>query len=65
MSGSGPTVLGLFPPPARSRAGRAPDGGGLALAQAAAAGLAGRVPAPICAVPVDAAFAQAVTLDAS
>jgi len=58
VSGSGPTVLGLFP-----RAGRSPDGGVL-LAQAAAAGLAGRVPPAICAAPVDSAFARAVTLDA-
>jgi 4-diphosphocytidyl-2-C-methyl-D-erythritol kinase len=58
VSGSGPTVLGLFAP-----TGRAPDGG-LALAQAAAARLADRLPAPICAEPVDGAFAQAMTLDA-
>ncbi len=57
VSGSGPTVVGLFP-----RVGRSPDGG-LARAQAAVAGLAGRVPAPICAAPVDAMFARAVTLD--
>jgi 4-diphosphocytidyl-2-C-methyl-D-erythritol kinase len=54
VSGSGPTVLGLFPPI-----------GGLARARVAAAGLTGRVPAPICATPVDGAFARAVTLDAS
>ncbi|MGP0103642.1 MAG: 4-(cytidine 5'-diphospho)-2-C-methyl-D-erythritol kinase [Solirubrobacteraceae bacterium] len=58
VSGSGPTVLGLFP-----RAGRSADSG-LALAHAAAAGLAGRAPAPICAAPVDGAFARAVTLGA-
>ncbi len=58
VSGSGPTVLGLFP-----RVGRSPDGG-LLLARAAAAGLAGRVPPAICAAPVDSAFARAVTLDA-
>jgi 4-diphosphocytidyl-2-C-methyl-D-erythritol kinase len=58
LSGSGPTVLGLF-----AHAGRPPDGS-LALAQAAATRLAGRLPAPICAEPVDSAFAQAVTLDA-
>jgi 4-diphosphocytidyl-2-C-methyl-D-erythritol kinase len=56
VSGSGPTVLGLF-----AHAGRSPDSG-LALAQAAAAVLAGRRPSPLCAVPVDAAFARAVTL---
>jgi 4-diphosphocytidyl-2-C-methyl-D-erythritol kinase len=55
VSGSGPTVIGLF-----AHAGRAPDGG-LALAQTAAARLRNRVPAPICAAPVDAAFAQAAT----
>ena len=59
VSGSGPTVVGLF-----ARAGRSPDGG-LALARAAAVSLAERVPSPICAAPVDAAFARAVTLDAS
>ncbi len=56
VSGSGPTVLGLF-----SRAGRSPDGG-LVLAQAAAASLANREPAPIYAAPVDGRFARAVTL---
>ncbi len=59
VSGSGPTVLGLFPSSARSA------DGGLALARAAAARLAGRVPAPICATPVDAAFARVVELEAS
>ncbi len=71
VSGSGPTVIGLFEPtpypptpPAPSRgAGGSPDGG-LARAHAAAAGLADRVPAPICAAPVDGAFARAVTLGA-
>lgn len=63
VSGSGPTVLGLFP-----AVGRSP-GSGLALAQAAAAGLAtdrrsASTPAPICATPVDGAFARAVTLAA-
>jgi 4-diphosphocytidyl-2-C-methyl-D-erythritol kinase len=48
VSGSGPTVLGLFAKRER--------------AQAAAAGLAGRAPAAVCAVPVDAEFARAVTL---
>jgi 4-diphosphocytidyl-2-C-methyl-D-erythritol kinase len=54
VSGSGPTVLGLFPSVVD-----APDG--LALARGAVASLAGRVPAPICAAPVDAAFARVVT----
>jgi 4-diphosphocytidyl-2-C-methyl-D-erythritol kinase len=47
VSGSGPTVVGLF---ARAN--------GLARAQRAAAGLAGREPPPVAAVPVDASFAQ-------
>ncbi len=51
VSGSGPTVIGLFR-------------GGLVRAHAAAAALAGRVPAPMCAAPVDGAFARAVTLGA-
>jgi 4-diphosphocytidyl-2-C-methyl-D-erythritol kinase len=78
VSGSGPTVIGLFPPthtpptlfaaaPAPSappsRGDRVPDGG-LALAHAAAAELGDRVPAPICAAPVEGAFARAVTLGA-
>jgi 4-diphosphocytidyl-2-C-methyl-D-erythritol kinase len=45
VSGSGPTVLGLF---ARSN--------GLARAERAAAGLVGLQPAPLTAVPVDAGF---------
>jgi len=50
VSGSGPTVLGLFAAPAQARAaaGRLAAG-----AQAAAARLAGGTPAPVCAVPVD------------
>jgi 4-diphosphocytidyl-2-C-methyl-D-erythritol kinase len=52
VSGSGPTVIGLFP-----HSGRSPEGG-LVLARAAAGSLSGRVPAPICAVPVDASFAR-------
>ncbi len=56
VSGSGPTVLGLFAP----RDGR-PDGG-LALAQVAAARLVDRLPAPICAEPVDSEFSRATTL---
>jgi 4-diphosphocytidyl-2-C-methyl-D-erythritol kinase len=53
VSGSGPTVIGLFP-----YAGGSADSG-VVLARAAAASLSDRVPAPICAVPVDAAFARA------
>ncbi|HEY3865148.1 MAG TPA: hypothetical protein VGL54_03565 [Solirubrobacteraceae bacterium] len=47
VSGSGPTVLGLFP-----------HANGLGRAERAAAGLQGRAPAPICATPVSAAFAR-------
>jgi 4-diphosphocytidyl-2-C-methyl-D-erythritol kinase len=54
LSGSGPTVLGLF-----SRAG----GEGLGLARLAAAGLAERLPKPLCAAPVDAAFGQVVAVE--
>lgn len=49
VSGSGPTVVGLF-----LRAN------GPGRAQRAAAGLHGRDPAPICARPVDAAFARPI-----
>jgi 4-diphosphocytidyl-2-C-methyl-D-erythritol kinase len=48
VSGSGPTVVGVF---ARAN--------GLGAAERAAAGLAGREPAPICATPVDRAFGAA------
>jgi 4-diphosphocytidyl-2-C-methyl-D-erythritol kinase len=48
VSGSGPTVVGLF---ARAN--------GLARAQRAAAGLAGREPPPTTAVPVDKSFGRA------
>jgi 4-diphosphocytidyl-2-C-methyl-D-erythritol kinase len=58
VSGSGPTVLGLFV------GGSSPEGG-LVAAQAAAASLAGRVPAAIHAAPVDGTFARAVTLGMS
>jgi 4-diphosphocytidyl-2-C-methyl-D-erythritol kinase len=61
VSGSGPTVLGLFAP---IRAGRSAESG-LVLARAAAASLAERVPAPIFAAPVDGTFARAVTLGQS
>jgi 4-diphosphocytidyl-2-C-methyl-D-erythritol kinase len=59
VSGSGPTVLGLF-----LRAGGSPDGA-LVLAQAAAASFAQREPAAIYAAPVDGTFARAVTLGTS
>jgi 4-diphosphocytidyl-2-C-methyl-D-erythritol kinase len=79
VSGSGPTVVGLFAREhrgTRSRSrGLGPRGlvprrrprsstGGLGRAERAASDLAGRVPAPICARPVDAAFARAVTVAA-
>ncbi len=48
VSGSGPTVIGLF-----LRAN------GLARAERAAAGMRGRTPAPIAAIPVDADFGRA------
>jgi 4-diphosphocytidyl-2-C-methyl-D-erythritol kinase len=51
VSGSGPTVVGLFP-----------HANGLGRAQRAAAGLGGRVPAPICATPVDASSSRCVTI---
>jgi 4-diphosphocytidyl-2-C-methyl-D-erythritol kinase len=51
VSGSGPTVVGLFP-----------HANGLGRAERAAAGLTGRVPEPICATPVDAAFARVTSL---
>jgi 4-diphosphocytidyl-2-C-methyl-D-erythritol kinase len=55
LSGSGPTVVGLFP-----------HANGLGRAERAAAGLAADrrssgAPAPICATPVDAAFARVST----
>jgi 4-diphosphocytidyl-2-C-methyl-D-erythritol kinase len=56
LSGSGPTVLGLF-----SGSRQAPRSGP-GLAELAAAELRGRVPAALSATPVDAAFARAVTL---
>jgi 4-diphosphocytidyl-2-C-methyl-D-erythritol kinase len=47
VSGSGPTVLGLFA-----------HANGLGRAERGAAGLEDRAPVPICATPVDAAFAR-------
>jgi len=52
VSGSGPTVLGLF-----AGSARAPESGVL-LARLAAESLAGRVPAALSARPVDASFAR-------
>jgi 4-diphosphocytidyl-2-C-methyl-D-erythritol kinase len=56
ISGSGPTVLGLF-----AGAPHSPPGGP-SLAEQAAAELRERAPAALSATPVDAAFARAVTL---
>jgi len=56
LSGSGPTVIGLF-----SRPG-GPAAEGLALARLAAAALGERDPKPICAVPVEAAFGEVLEL---
>ena len=56
VSGSGPTVVGLF-----ASDGRSPLDG-LGRAKRAAARLQGRRPAPICATAVDAAFARATTV---
>ncbi len=56
VSGSGPTVIGLFSRPA----GR--PGEGLELARLAAAALGEREPRPICAVPVEAAFGEVLEL---
>jgi 4-diphosphocytidyl-2-C-methyl-D-erythritol kinase len=56
VSGSGPTVLGLF---AASDAG---GRDGLELAELAASSLHGLGAAPICATPVDATFGQCVTI---
>jgi 4-diphosphocytidyl-2-C-methyl-D-erythritol kinase len=50
VSGSGPTVVGLFP-----------HANGLGRAERAAAALAGRAPGPICAIPVDADFARVMS----
>jgi 4-diphosphocytidyl-2-C-methyl-D-erythritol kinase len=56
VSGSGPTVVGLFP-----------HANGLGRAQRAAAGLAtdrrsASLPAPVCATPVDASFARTTSV---
>ena len=54
LSGSGPTVLGLFP------GGRGGAGDGLDLAEQAVARLEGRMPAALVARPVGTAFARVV-----
>jgi 4-diphosphocytidyl-2-C-methyl-D-erythritol kinase len=56
VSGSGPTVLGLFPRSGPSL------GDGVALAERAAATLGAREPPPVAAVPVQAAFARPHTV---
>jgi 4-diphosphocytidyl-2-C-methyl-D-erythritol kinase len=53
VSGSGPTVIGLFP-------GGGASGDGFALAERAASRLQGRVPPAVAARPVGAAFARVV-----
>jgi 4-diphosphocytidyl-2-C-methyl-D-erythritol kinase len=58
VSGSGPTVIGLFAGNGR------PAVEGPVLAEEAAARLRGREPAAICARPVEAAFARAMTVEA-
>jgi 4-diphosphocytidyl-2-C-methyl-D-erythritol kinase len=52
VSGSGPTVIGLFSPAGGQ------EGEGLALARLAAQALGERDPAPVCAVPVEASFGE-------
>jgi 4-diphosphocytidyl-2-C-methyl-D-erythritol kinase len=59
VSGSGPTVLGLFPRSGPSL------GDGVALAESAAVALGAREPAALAAVPVQAAFARPHTLGPS
>ncbi len=56
VSGSGPTAIGLFVRPREE---------GVTLARAAAAGLAEHEPAPVTAVPVEAAFGDPVAVEAS
>jgi 4-diphosphocytidyl-2-C-methyl-D-erythritol kinase len=56
VSGSGPTVIGLFP-----NVGVGVDGG-LSLARAGASALSSSVPAPLFATPVDASFGQVADL---
>jgi 4-diphosphocytidyl-2-C-methyl-D-erythritol kinase len=54
VSGSGPTVVGMF----FARVGATEDDTALRRAERAAASLRGRDPAPVCATPVDAACAR-------
>jgi 4-diphosphocytidyl-2-C-methyl-D-erythritol kinase len=62
VSGSGPTVLGLLPPVARSADGD--HARAIAPPRAPVGSLAGHTPAPIRAIPVGDAFARAFVLDA-
>jgi 4-diphosphocytidyl-2-C-methyl-D-erythritol kinase len=57
VSGSGPTVIGLF------SSAHGSGEGGAERAERAAARMRSRVPAPVCALPVDAAFAGVTTVD--
>ncbi len=59
ISGSGPTVVGLFAGEQQERAGSPASQGALARARRATAALAQRSPAAICALPVDGEFALA------
>jgi 4-diphosphocytidyl-2-C-methyl-D-erythritol kinase len=59
VSGSGPTVVGLFG--SVGRQSMSP----MALAELAASALLGREPAPLCAAPVDADFGRPQTLQAA
>lgn len=63
VSGSGPTVVGLFAEPLTpaGEPATAPSAAGSAAARAAAS-LAGRSPKPLCALPVNASFAEPVTV---
>lgn len=59
VSGSGPTVIGLFARPG------GPPAEGLALARLAAAEMGARDPAPLCAVPVPASFGAAIAVESN
>jgi 4-diphosphocytidyl-2-C-methyl-D-erythritol kinase len=66
LSGSGPTVFGLFGSGSDSSSDSLLAlGEGPVRAELAAAELRGRVPQAVSATPVDATFAEAVTLDAN
>jgi hypothetical protein len=61
VSGSGPTVIGLFEAEAEAEAEAGAAGAGRTLARAAVSALGARQPAPIYAEPVDAAFGRAAS----